>query len=249
MKKKIGYVYLAIIALVLSGCSAPSSEETPVPSPTPQIVAAPEVHAQGALADAARALLEPYESYLDQIAEKCKNNLSYTIPGDIIAKMALDAQEMNVIPINGRYQFTWRQSGNHSYMLTGLSVQEELAAAATQAPVIPSEDYDPMEDQAMGDFIGAGGGDFDRIYAYDAAEDLSSGAVEITNTLNGEITGHEVFSFFRQENTLYFSYGALELTADLDALASDGSYLVTIGKFGKNNVEPIATRNQRGAVG
>lgn len=237
MKKAMGYVILMILALILAGCSASPDTAAPLPSPTPQIVPPPVVQAQGAFADAARALLDPYQHYLDQIAEQCKNNLSYTIPGDIISKMARDAQEMNVIAANGRYQFTWRQSGRHSYMLTGLSVQEELSASATQAPAILSEDYNPMEDQAMGDFVAAGGGNFDRSYAYDVAEDLSSGSAEITNTLNDEITGHEFFSFCRLGDSLYFSYGALELTANLDELTSDGSYLVTIGKFEKNSVE------------
>lgn len=229
---------LLLLALLLSGCAA-NQENAPQASPTPPIVEAPEVEAQGALADAARSLLAPYEAYLNQIAQQCKNNLSYTIPGDMMAKMAKDAQEMNIQPVSDRYQFTWRQSGQHTYQLTSLQLQESLALEATPAPHIMGQDYDPMEDQNTGDYVAAGGGVYDRSYTYDVAADLSSGSIEITNTLNGEITGHEIFTFCKWQDQLLFSYGAMELTANLDTLENSGAYLVTIGKIEKNAADII----------
>ena len=114
-----------------------------------------------------------------------------------------------------------------------------MALEATPSPDVIAQDYDPMEDQNTGDFVAAGGGDYDRSYAYDVASDLSSGSIEITNTLNGEITGHELFTFCVWQNQLLFSYGAMELTANLDTLESTGTYLVTIGKIEKNAADII----------
>lgn len=236
MKKMQLTVMLACLLLFFCACSADPGNKQ-LPSPTPPIINAPEIHAEGALAGAARNLLSPYEEYLDQVALKCNNNLSYTIPGDMMDKMARDAQELHIDPVNGRYQFTWKQEGQHTYLLTGLDVQQELSVSATPAPLIIPDHMNPMEDQNTGDYTAAGGGDFKRTYVYDVAADLSSGSIEITNMLNEEITGHEIFSFCLWNEELYFAYGAMELTASLDLLENTGSYLVTIGKFEKHAVE------------
>ena len=161
--------------LLLSGCGASTPQSTPVPSPTPIALEAPAILAQGQLADTARALMAPYEQYLSKVALVSKNNLSYTIPSDLFSKMALDSHETNALPQNGRYQFTWRQSGQHAYQATALEVQqylESLSTADPEAAPIPAE---TMDDQKMGDYVVSGGGMFDRIYVYDVAEDLSSG--------------------------------------------------------------------------
>lgn len=236
MSRKKGILYLLALLVLLCGCSSDASN-TIEPSPTPPIVSAPVIQAEGVLAASAKKLLSPYEDYLDQVALKCNNNLSYTIPGDMMDKMAQDAQELHISPTDGRYQFTWIQEGQHTYLLMGFEIQEEMAGNATPAPLVIAEDYNPMEDQNTGDYTAAGGGNFKRIYAYDVAEDLSSGFIEITNMLNEEITGHEIFSFYKWNDELLFAYGAMELTVSLDILESNGSYLVTIGKFGKNAVE------------
>lgn len=239
MKNRCLMLLFLLLAVLLAGCSKEENPQKPLPTPTPAAVEAPDVVAQGQLADAARSLLSPFESYLSQVAQQSKNNLSYTIPSDLFAKMASDAQEMNVSPVNGFYQFTWRQSGQHSYLATGLEVQEELNSLATEAPEILIADDAPMDDQRMGDFVATGGGLYDRSYAYQVQDDLSFGTAEITNTLNGEITGHEIFSFCVKNDQLYFVYAARELTATLDILESNGEYLVTAGVLGKNSVETV----------
>lgn len=229
-----GLLLLALLFL-LSGCSAP--QET-VPTPTPPVVEAPQIEAEGTLADTARRRMEPYQDQLNRVSLQCEGNLTYTIPGDLIAKMARDAEEMGAEPVDGRYQFTWRQSSQHTYTATGLEVQEEIDASPTEHPDSVTADT-PMDDQKMGDFVASGGGLFARSYAYDAAADLSAGTAEITDTLNGEITGHELFSFAMRGDALYFVDAALELTAALDELENQGIYLVAVGILEKNRVEIV----------
>lgn len=228
---------LLALLLLLSGCGAPQEEVAP-PTSTPPIVEAPQIEATGALADAARRRMEPYQDQLNRVSLQCEGNLTYTIPGDLIAKMAGDAEEMEAEPVDGRYQFTWRQSSQQTYTATALEVQEEIDASPTTDPGSVTADT-PMDDQKMGDFVASGGGLFERSYAYDAAADLSAGTAEITDILNGETTGHELFSFAMRGDALYFVDAALELTASLDELESRGIYLVAAGILEKNRVEIV----------
>lgn len=234
MKKK-WLLCLMALALLLGGC-AEKKEKNAAETPQPILVEAPEIEAEGKLAEAARRRMEIYERQLNKIALQYPANLSYTIPGDLIAKMASDAQEMGVAPENGRYQFTWRQSSRHTYQISGWDVAKEMEESALEMGGGETA-QDLPDNQKMGDFSAAGGGEYDRTYAYDVAEDLSQGNMEITDLLNGERTGHELFSFYVQGNIMYFVDAALELTADLDVLLSDGSYLVAIGKLETDRVE------------
>lgn len=234
MKKRWIYGLLVLGLLFLSGCAAPAPEESATPAP--EIVEVPEIEARGKLADLARKRMAVYEDQLSLIAGHYSGNFTYAIPGDIFAKMAKDAEETGAAEENGRYRFIWRQSGNYSYQSSGLKVMEGMEAEATPPPPDGIADA-VMDNQKMGDFSASGGGAFDRSYAYDLAADLSQGRVEITDTLNGERTGHEIFSFIALGDTLYFVDAALDLVADLDELSSDGSYLIAVGKMERNSVE------------
>lgn len=227
---------LLFVLLLLSGCAAAPGENPP--SPTPPVLDAPEVQAQGALADAARAMLSVYENELNIVAPLSRNHLTYTIPGDVISKMAQDAQEVGAQAQAGRYQFTWRKSGEYTYSLSGLEVQEEMAAEPTPLPGGEPDDM-PMDSQQTGDFMAEGGGLFERVCVYDAAEDLSLGTAQITDTLNGEITGQESFSFAVRGGDLYFVDTAKDVTAGLDGLEDRGMYLVAAGVLRRDGLEII----------
>lgn len=214
-----------LLVFLLSGCT--SAQKAPAASPTPIVVEAPEIEATGTLADTARTVLALYDDQLNQIALQCRNNLTYTIPGDMLNTFVLDVQETGAAPENGRYQFTWRQSGQHTYQVSGQDVEEELAENAADAPPDPLEDA-PMYQNA-GDSRSAGGGDFDRSRTYDLAADLSRGNIEITDLLNGETTGHEFFSFSLRGGDLYFVDAALDFAVGTDGLEGSGVYLVAAG--------------------
>lgn len=238
MKKK-GKVMAALtgIALLLSGCGAAPAGTDATPSPTPVVVEVEQVEAQGPVADGARKLLSPYERVLEQAAQEAGGLISYTIPGDLLSKMAQDAEEMGVQAANGRYQFTWRQSGTYVYEATGLEAKEALAAEETDAARTDTDA--PMADEELGDLNVTGGGLYERSYAYDVAEDFSGGQIEVTERLNGEVTGHELFTFSLRSDGLYFVDAALELTANLDTLESLGVYLVAAGRLQRNRVDII----------
>ena len=228
---------LAGLALLLSGCGAGPAGTDATPSPTPIVVEVEKVAAQGPVAEGARKLLSSYDRVLERAAQGAGGLISYTIPGDLLSKMAQDAEEMGVQAVNGRYQFTWRQGGTHVYEATGLEAKEELAAEPTDAGRIDTDA--PMADEELGDLDVTGGGTYDRSYSYDVAEDFSGGQIEVTERLNGEITGHELFTFSQRSDGLYFADAALDLTANLDTLESLGVYLVAAGRLQKNRVDII----------
>jgi len=235
LRKKRMLIGLMALALLMGGCAKKETDKNTRVTPLPGVVEAPEIGAEGKLADAARKRMEIYEAQLNKIALQFPGNLSYTIPGDLIAKMAKDAQELGAEPENGWYRFTWKSTSSHTYQMDALEVAEALEDQETEesdAAALP-------DNQKMGDFSAAGGGVYDRTYQYEAAADLSQGSAEITDILNGEITGHELFSFYVQGDTLYFADAALELTPDMDLLLSTGSYLVAVGKLEKDRVEIV----------
>lgn len=237
-KKEMLLCLVLALVLLMGGCAEKKTEENALATPAPGIVEAPEIEAEGKLADAARKLMEKYADQLNQIARQYPGNLSYTIPGDLIAKMAQDAQAVGAEPESGWYRFDWESSSSHTYRMDALDVAEALEEHKTEEAEDAEEAALP-DNQKMGDFSAAGGGVYDRTYRYEAAEDLSQGSAEITDIFNGEITGHELFSFYVQGDILYFADAALELTADLDVLLSTGSYLVAVGKLEKDRVEIV----------
>ena len=86
-----------------------------------------------------------------------------------------------------------------------------------------------MDSQLNGDFQVSGGGLFERVRAYDAAEDLTQGTAEINDLLNGEATGSEIFSFALRGDSLYFSDCTLNFTVDADGQTAQDGYLAAVG--------------------
>lgn len=240
MKKRALFAGLVLLTLLLSGCGGDPAllapTETPAPTAPPQ--QAPAVEAQGPLADAARALLAPYEAPVRLAAEQSPALLTYAIPGDLISQMALDAAEAGAAAQDGRYQFTWSQSGRHTYTANALHIaQIEAASALTPDPHATGEPV--MDNQQMGDFSASGGGVFDRTRAYDVAENLSEGAAEITETLNGALSLHELFSFSTEDGCLYFVDALLDQAVDLDGLVATSRYLAAAGVLRPDGLEII----------
>ena len=235
MKKQAACAALLILILFLGGCGekagdAPAAEPTASPAPTQ----APQ--ADTPLSQAVRALMDPYQDCLAAAAQK-NGALTYSIPGDMLQKLVSDARAVGVQPQEGRYRFTWRQSGEHTYSASAMQIADLAPAEATPDPL---SDVDPvLDNQQMGDFSATGGGMFDRSYDYDVAENLSEGKVEIAELLNGEITGQELFTFLRQGDELYFSDGILDMTAGLDGLEATEQYLVAAGVLRRGGLDII----------
>ena len=110
MKKRKGLLILLLIAvLALSGCGG--QKEDTVPTAEPDAGQESSVSAldkaQGKLGESVRTLMEPYAEILAQAAEK-SDSLAYTIPGDILNQMALDAEAAGAEAQEGVWRFAWR---------------------------------------------------------------------------------------------------------------------------------------------
>lgn len=240
MKKRAYLAGLLLLTLFLSGCAGDPAPVSPTPTPSPaalpDITPAPE--AQDPLADAARALLSPYQAAVSLAAQQSPTLLTYAIPGDLIGQMARDAQELGVSPEEGRYHFTWSQSDRHTYTADALHIaQIEAAAALTPDPQSTGEPV--MDNQQMGDFSATGGGVFDRTRAYDVSETLSEGSAEITETLNGALSLHELFSFSAEDGSLYFVDALLDQAVGMDGLEATSRYLTAAGVLRPDGLDII----------
>ena len=96
-----------------------------------------------------------------------------------------------------------------------------------------------MDNQQMGDFSASGGGLFERARAYDVAADLTDGAAEMTDTLNGGVTGHELFSFAVEGDCLYFVDAMLDQAVGLDGVEATSRYLVAAGVLRRDGLEIV----------
>lgn len=240
MKRTAYGALLLFLALLLSGCSSAPQTGEPLPTATPEPhhVEAPAITAQGRLADAARDRLAPYQASIAAAARQSSAVLTYTIPGDIINKMAQDAADTGAQPQDGRYRFTWQQSGNYTYSASAMQIAAiEEAAENTPSPLASQDPV--MDNQQMGDFSATGGGQFDRICVYDLAEAMTDGTAEITDTLNGAATGHELFSFLTEQDRLYFVDATLDQAVDIDGLTATARYLVAAGVLRPDGLEIV----------
>lgn len=236
MRKKTRRILcLLAVCLLLTGCGGEKAAPGDVPAGTAQ----PQgTEAQASLAQRAEALLAPYEQTLFLLAQQDTKSLAYTIPGDMLRKLAQDAAAEQAAPQSGRYQFTHREESTNVYEATGLEVKEALEAEQADATPEPAQDA-PMSDDAAGDFSVSGGGVYQRTYAYQAAEDLTDGTVEITAALNGENAGYELFTFALRDGALYFSDAVQDMEAALDELENTGAFLVTLGKWESGRIEMV----------
>lgn len=237
--KKTALGALLILCLLLTGCGKDQPKEasaaTPLPTAEPRQAA---VDAQGPLGEAVRALLAPYQEELNIVARKSPTLLTYRIPGDLFGQMARDAQTVGVKAEGGRYQFTWRQSGNHTYTASALGISQ-IEEAAESSPD-PYSGLDPvLDNQSMGDFSATGGGMFDRARAYDVDEKMQNGSIEITDLLNGAVTGHERFTFTVAGGSLYFVDATLDQAVDKDGLTETQRCLVAAGVMSGSRIEVI----------
>lgn len=237
MRKKLRRIICLLAAcLLLAGCGG---EKAATGGASPAGTEQPMAEGGAAsLTQRAEALLAPYEQALFLLAQQDTKSLAYTIPGDMLRKLAQDAEAEQAAPQNGRYQFTHREESTNVYEATGLEVKEALEAEQAGATPEPAEDA-PMSDDAAGDFSVSGGGVYERSYAYQAAEELTDGTVEITATLNGESAGYELFTFALRDGALYFSDAVQDMEAALDELESTGAYLVTLGKWENGRIEMV----------
>ncbi len=241
MKKRCLWALLILAALLLGGCgheAQKEAESTPEPTEAPS-TPLPTAVVRGALADQVRALLSPYEAALDQAARENPDSILYTIPGDVLMQMAQDAADLRVSASGGRYAFTWHSQVESAYVATMDDAQEEMDILLPGVTPDPDNDA-PIDSQQFGDYTVAGGGLFDRTRSYDMAENLQSGAAEITELLNGERTGYERFSFGLRGNELYFVDASLDVAADLDELVIQDGYLVAVGVLRHSGLEIVA---------
>ena len=227
MKKRRAMLALILIAvLALSGCGGRKEDASPTAGPEEKREQESSSQAQGPLADGVRALMAPYAEMLAQAAEKSGGSMAYTIPGDILNQMALDAEAAGAEAKEGRWLFTWREAGNYTYESTAW---EAVDPHATPDPA----DETPLDSQLNGDYAVTGGGLFDRARTYDVSEDLSGGTVRFTDTLNGQATGGEVFRFCVRNGELVFADAALDAAAQP---GQDG-YLAAVGTLRADGME------------
>ena len=240
MRKKWIWAALMVCAFMLTGCQGKEKEEAAAPQPTEEAAAAlNEREDGGPVQRLANAVMDPYGQELSLVSQHSLYNLTFTIPGDMIQQLARDAEEISAQPVNGRYQFLRRQEGNYAYQST---VEEAMGTEPPLTVTPDPENEAPMDSQLMGDYTASGGGLFNRVRAYDVSEDLSSGKVEISDTLNGNRTGHEAFSYAVRGQELYFVDAVLDMTADMDGVAIGGGYLAAAGVLRPDGLDIIEYR-------
>ena len=229
------WVILVLIgaALVLTGCGAPREEEA-VAADTPAPTAAPS-RAQGPMDRAVDSVLSPFEREVSQVTPQLDDAMAVTLPGDMLRQMAEDAWQSGAAAVDGRYHFTWRQSGEHTYVAVNEDTRPE-DWSTTPDPDVEA----PMGDAEMDAAEVSGGGMFHRLRVYDAAEDLSFGTAEITDTLNGEPSGYEFFSFALRDGCLYYVDAVRDLTVNLDTLEFQQNYAVTAGVLRRDGLDVIS---------
>lgn len=230
MGKKVRWALLILSLLLLAGC-ARQQEPAPAPSPTPEHLELPAIQGEGALSEAARRVMQPYEEQLRKVAERSVENLSFTIPGSMLNLLVQDAEAAGAEPREGYYRFSWRQGGRFAY-----------EATVDDAPEIESvtpdpRDEAPMDHQLNGDYAVAGGGLFERVRSYNVAEGLTGGQMEISDSLNGEVTGHEYFSFSVRGDQFYFVDATLNITINKDGEETEEGFLVAAGVLRPDSLE------------
>lgn len=236
-KRKGMLILLLIAALALSGCGEQKETASPTAAPDAgqEIGGSVLAQAQGELADSVRTLMAPYAETLAQAAQKSGESLGYTIPGDILAQMALDAVAAGAEAQEGRWRFTWHEAGDYSYEATAWDAMDQY----TQSDATPDPaDETPLDSQLTGDYAVTGGGLFDRERAYDVSANLSGGTAVFTDTLNGQTTGYELFRFCARNGELVFADAVLNTTVQ-DGAATGDSYLAAVGVLRKDGLELV----------
>ena len=235
-KRKSALILLLAAALALSGCGG-GDEKPSAPDQTGEQTPNETARPQGKLAESVRARLDPYAEILAQAARKGGDSLAYTIPGDLLNQMALDAEATGTEAREGRWRFTLRQAGDYTYEATSWDALDQYGQGAGVTP--DPADETPLDSQLTGDYAVTGGGLFSRERAYDAAEDLSGGTADFTDTLNGRTTGHEIFRFCVRGSELFFADAALDASVQADGTPAADSYLAAVGVLRPDGLEVV----------
>ncbi len=232
MRKQKIICLLILIPLLFSGCGN-EEEKNVSPSPTPEHLEAPEIVGDGPLAEAAKNVLSVYADELSVVAARSLENLTYAIPVSAINQFILDAQAAKAEPSEGYYRFSRSQRGNYSYETTVDDAPE--IENATPDP----RDETPMDSQLNGDYAVSGGGLFERVRSYEIAETVTRGRMEISDTLNGEVTGHEYFAFSVRDGDLYFVDATLNITINTDGEDGQDGFLTAVGILRHDSLEIV----------
>ena len=223
MRKRKGlWALMLCLPLMLAGCGKNETADVS-PSPTPEHLEAPVIQGEGKLAETAKAVMAPYANELSAVAARSLENLTYSIPGHVINQFIKDVQDSGTEPSDGYYRFSWSQSGNYFYETTVDDAPE--IDAVTPDP----RDEAPMDNQLNGDYAVSGGGRFERVRSYEFAETVTRGRMEISDSLNGETTGHEFFSFSVRDGNFYFVDATLNITIDETGLDEQKGFITAVG--------------------
>ncbi len=225
---------LILTALLLCGCgNDPAPGDAPPTAAPPTF--APAQAPSGPAAEAVNKRLAPYQAELSRVAAQSGASAAYTVPEEMLEQMSRDAAAAEALPAEGFWRFTVREAGSHTYQFTAMDVYAADPSLLSATP--DPDDEAPQDRQLMGDYDVSGGGEFIRTRAYAFTEDLSSGTAELTDTLNGETTGHELFSFALRDGRLYFVDAAMDLTAGLDGLENTGRRLMAVGYLAEGSLD------------
>ncbi|MBR0408955.1 MAG: hypothetical protein IJI53_13050 [Clostridia bacterium] len=230
MRKSKTVFLLFLVLLLLSGCGKEEEKEL-TPSPTPEHLEAPTIAGDGPLAEAAKAVMAVYEDELSLVAAQSLDNLTYAIPGSMINQFLQDAQASGAEPADGYYRFSRTQGGDYTYETTVDDAPE--IEAVTPDP----RDETPMDNQMNGDYAVSGGGVFERVRSYEIAEPLTRGRMEISDTLNGQVTGHEYFAYSVRDGNLYFVDASLNITIGMDGQGTQDGFLTAVGVLRPDSLE------------
>lgn len=233
MKRWLGFIALAVLALLLAGCGS-GTEEVSAATPTPAPTAAVTQRPQGAMDQAVQALLTPFDETIRRAAAGLDDAMPVTLPSDMLRQMADDAWQAGASAKDGKYAFTWRQTSENTYV----AVNQDTVAENWSVTPDPKVEA-PMGDAEMDEAEVSGGGLYQRIRYYDAAADLSSGQAEITDTLNGEPSGSELFSFAFRDGCLYYVDAVKDLGVDVDTLELQEFFSVTAGVVRRDGLDVI----------
>lgn len=235
MRKRVLCCLLIMTLVLLCGCGSPEKSADAPAEALP--AAAPTAAPAGPTAQAVEKLLSRYRAETARVSAQAGGDAACLIPSQVLAQFALDAQTAQAKAEDGRWVFSVRETGDHTYESTAMDLYKSDPSLLSATP--DPADETPQDHQLMGDYDVTGGGLFVRVRAYDAAESLSAGSAEFTDTLNGETTGHELFSFSVRDGKLYFTDAAMILTAGLDGLEDHGKYLVAAGWISPDGLDVI----------
>lgn len=231
MRKRKTILLLIVILICLSGCGEKKEEKDVLPSPTPEHLEAPVIQGDGQLAETAKAVMSVYAEELSIVASRSFENLTYTIPGNMINQFIQDVRASNEEPVDGYFRFSRTQSGDYTY--------ETTVDDAPEIEFVTPDPHDetPMDHQLNGDYAVSGGGLFERVRSYEMAETATHGRMEISDMLNGEVTGHEYFAFSVREGDLYFVDATLNITIDSNGKKTQDGFLTAVGILRADSLE------------